>query len=430
LEIRVNRFFSIYLFVILLGFIELPVLFTFSQMLQISGEVLIISLLAILFTAAAFIWVYPVFERFIERRFFGIALPPKQLLEKYSTHITTSTSINDLTKILHDEILSSLVIRQFAFLLVEHGKLKLISILNVQEDHLPDDEDMPDLHAYSGNYLYSALGLHPPLDWLRLILPLKLGDQTIGFWLFGRRDPDDLYSQAEIPILRSLANQTAVALSNILQTERLKIMYEANIGRYEHERKTLALDLHDSILNGMASLPMNYDLSGLSPKFHRAYQELIDRLRELVSDLRPPVLNFGLKFALEDIADKLSERNQNTTEIVADIQADGEWTYPEVVEHHLYRVVQESSENSLKYARAKMIVISGKLYKDSIDITVSDDGIGFPSEIRLKLGEMVANKHFGLAGILERADLIGAVINIDSKPHQGTKIHIVWKPKV
>jgi signal transduction histidine kinase len=141
------------------------------------------------------------------------------------------------------------------------------------------------------------------------------------------------------------------------------------------------------------------------------------------------VLNFGLKFALEDIADKLSERNQNTTEVLADIQLDGEWTYPEVVEHHLYRIVQEASENALKYARAKTINISSKLYKDCIDITVQDDGIGFPSEIRLNLDEMLANKHFGLAGIFERANLIGAKINIDAKPQQGTSIHVVWMAK-
>jgi len=429
LEVRVNRFFSIYLFIILLGFMELPLLDALDQVAQISSEALVTSLLAMVLTAAAFIWVYPAFESFIERRFFGITLPSRQLLERYSTHITTSVSILDLTKVLHDEILSSLLIRQFAFLLSDRDNLKLLSILNVEENNLPKNADVPDLQTQAGGYLPPALGMKPPLDWIRLILPLKLGDETIGFWLFGRRDPDDLYAQAEIPILRSLANQTAVALSNILQTQQIKEMYEANILRQEQERLRLARDLHDSVLNELAALVIGSDAPVLSPKIQQTYEMVTERVREIVSDLRPPMLNYGLKLAFDGLADNLMERNLVSTQIAANITANGECRYAETVEINIYRIVQEACQNALRYAHAKHIQIVGTLSTNTIDIAVEDDGIGFVTETNLKLTEMIANKHFGLANMLERADLIGAEIKIDSSPGHGAKIRVLWEAK-
>jgi two-component system sensor histidine kinase DegS len=99
------------------------------------------------------------------------------------------------------------------------------------------------------------------------------------------------------------------------------------------------------------------------------------------------------------------------------------------VEQNLYRIVQEACENALKYARAGAINITGELSPDKVEIRVADDGVGFKDEISLKLDEMVANKHYGLAGMHERADLIGAAIRIDSQPNQGTQIHVLWENK-
>ena len=117
----------------------------------------------------------------------------------------------------------------------------MLSKLGVNEAQVPKEQDMPDLMTQPGIYRSPDLASSDqPYSWIRLILPLKLGEETNGYWLFGRRDPDDIYSQLEIPILQSLASQTAIALSNILQTERLKSMYEGNIDRYEQERLRLS----------------------------------------------------------------------------------------------------------------------------------------------------------------------------------------------
>jgi two-component system sensor histidine kinase DegS len=95
----------------------------------------------------------------------------------------------------------------------------------------------------------------------------------------------------------------------------------------------------------------------------------------------------------------------------------------------MYRIVQEACENALKYAQGTSIHITGELSLDRIDIKVADDGIGFKDGVALRLDEMVANRHYGLAGMHERAELIGAVIRIESRPSEGTQVHILWNAK-
>jgi signal transduction histidine kinase len=426
-ELRVNRITSVYIFLILLGLVGLPMLVMVNVWLGFRESTMVVGLGAAVFATAFSIWGYPRFENWLETRVLGIPLPSKQLLERYSNHISTSGSILDLTRVLEEEILPSLLIRQFVFLYSDQDLLKALSILGVEEGRVPSKvADLPSLHSV---YLSPDPGTTRPHAWIRLILPLKFGDRFIAFWLFGRRDPDDVYSQAEIPILRSLASQTGVALSNIMQTRQIKEMYEANILRHEEERLRLGRDLHDSVLNELAALLISVDAPVLSQKFLDAYEAVSQRLREIVSDLRPPMLTFGLKLAFEGLADTLMDRHRNTVQILAGITSEGDCRYPENVEIYLYRIVQEACQNALRYSHAKTIKIRGSLSPRTIDLTVADDGIGFVAEVNLRLTDMLANKHFGLANMLERADLIGAEIKIDSKPGEGTRVRVGWEKK-
>ena len=428
-ELRINRFFTILIFLILLGILGLPLIVLAEYTITFPNKAVLISSFFAVFTSIACLWGYPAFESFMDRYILGIPLTSKRLLEHFSIQITTSVSLVGLTRVLQEEVFPSLLVRQFAFLQHDQGSLTVLATMGLTPEQLPEEGYMPDLMDRSGFYRSPDPAADQPYSWIRLVLPLKLGDELIGFWLLGRRDPDDVYSQQEIPVLSSLANLTSIALSNILQTERLRSMYESNIGRYEQERLRLSRDLHDSILNEMAALLMRSDSPVLSPEFQKAFEELTERLREIVSGLRPPTLNFGLKFALDELAESLSDRHPNSMKIETHIQADGEWRYPDLVEHHSYRIAQEACENALRYAHAKTIMIAAELSQNSLDIRVEDNGIGFQMQTNRKLNEMLAHKHFGLVGILERANLIGAEIEIESKPGVGTRIRLRWKLK-
>ena len=430
LELRVNRFFTMYLFLILLGFFGLPFIAFLEQTPDAPGKSATIGFTSMLLATAAFIGAYPPFERAVDRNIYGVSSTSKRLLETFSTHITTSVSLPDLIRVLQEEVLPSLLIRQFAFLQHDQGSLKVLATTGLNDEPLPEEKDISYLIDQSGIYRSpDVTTVDQPCPWIRLILPLKLGNQLLGFWLLGRRDPDDFYSQQEILTLTSLANLTAIALSNILQTERLTSMYQANINRYEEERVSLARDLHDSISNELAALPIRSDAPVFSATFQEAYDAVSDHLREIINDFRPPMQAFGLKLALEGYAENLRQRNLDSVEILTDIQAEGNCRYPLVIENNMYRIVQEACENSLRYAHAKRLSIGGNLTEKQIQLNVEDDGMGLDPDVSLKLDDLLAKKHFGLAGMHERASVIGAEIKIVSKANEGTQIHIIWKPK-
>ena len=91
--------------------------------------------------------------------------------------------------------------------------------------------------------------------------------------------------------------------------------------------------------------------------------------------------------------------------------------------------MQEICENALKHARAKTIKITARLSRERTELQVEDDGIGFAVGSSLKLDDMLVDKHFGLAGIHERASLIGAEVHLHSQPGTGTRVRVIWESK-
>lgn len=427
LELRTNRAISLYAFLVLLGVVLLLAV-SFSGVITIDPKAFLFAIIIIaLFTTVLGVRLFPAFQSFVERRLLGIKLPAQNMVADFSDRIVASTTSSGLSKLLEEEVFPSLFIRQYACVQIADASARVTLSREMDPAAIPADA-LGDFiaSAPTGSLIPLSMG-DSRFGWVRLMLPLKIGDELIGAWLLGRRDPDDHYPQAELPILQSLANQTAVALSYILQTDRLKLMYEANINRYEQERLRLGHELHDSLLNEMAAMLMKHDPDALPKDFQESFDGLIVRLREIVTDLRPPMLIYGLKYALDGLADNLAERSHDTMQIVSDIQTVDGCRYPETVEHNIYRMVQEACENALKYAQATSIRITGELAPDHIELQVVDDGVGLDDGISFRLDNMVANKHYGLAGMHERAELVGATIHILSRPRAGTHIHILWK---
>jgi signal transduction histidine kinase len=138
------------------------------------------------------------------------------------------------------------------------------------------------------------------------------------------------------------------------------------------------------------------------------------------------MLNYGLEPAIRELAENLMERSKDIVQVNVDLQTNGS-RYPSKVELHLFRIAQEACENALRHAQAENITISGTLLFEEIDLRLKDDGVGFDVGENLQLDVLIANKHFGLAGMIERAAIIGAEVRIESGREKGTKIRIVWK---
>jgi signal transduction histidine kinase len=265
-----------------------------------------------------------------------------------------------------------------------------------------------------------------PCPWVRLVLTLSVEGQPVGLFLFGRRDPDDIYAATEIPSLQALADQTALALVNIEQAARLHALYQADIERQEAESNRLASELHDGVLGQLAMLAMNMDEGPASQQFSDAYQTTVQRIREIISGLRPALLEFGLPSALEELVDETSQRVPDSPQIELD-QKPSEARYPPEVELHLYRIVQQACQNAVQHAEAGRISIYARFEPQDIELRVEDDGKGFAAGENPDLSGLLAKRQYGLVTMHERAALIGASIQITSTPGHGTQVQLAWR---
>lgn len=425
-ELRFNQGLFIYIYLIMLLVISLPILGWANTKFIGFQSAIIIGISAVIVTGLVTIFGHRILQVFFERMILGMSLPTRDLLELYTDRITASTSFPGLQEILEYEILPRLHVRQFAFLQVEQDNLRLLSLIGARIDpKILDTEQIVTIPV--GKYITPGeLGENNEMfPWVRVSLELKIGTKLLGIWLFGRRDPDDFYSHGEISLLQLLANQTAIAMSNILQTERVMEMYQQDIGRHEEERLRLALDLHDSILNQLAALLMHLDDNAISPEFQAAYDQLSNHLREIVTNLRPPMLSYGLKPAIDELVDNLLDRYEELNFTVK-IEA-SEIRYDPRIEQHIFRIIQEASENALRHGRATVICIDGYLRSREIFLQIQDNGMGFDGTQGFDLDDLLSRKHFGLAGMLERAHLIGGDVRIRSKLDTGTQVQVIWQ---
>jgi len=424
LEIRANRLISLYLFLIGLGTIIIGLFSLTAGVMRFNNPAILFGLALPVLTAILVVYGFPSFERWVEQHLLGMPHPPSHLLETYTAQISSSLETRRLVQLLRDGILSSLMVRQSALLCYDDaGQDYYLYKQGVDEDFRLDAEGQEEFWKSAGAYRppLSAQTRDEKISWIRLALPLAVGSQLIGLWLLGRRDPDDFYAKIEIPTLQAIADQTAIALLNQAQSERLSLLYQADIDRQEAERHALALELHDGVLNQLAILSLTVDEH--NEAFEAAYRSATSRIREIISGLRPTMLNYGLRTALDELADEAPAQVGGDLAILVEIPPT-EVRYPAHIELHLYRIVQEACQNALQHARARAIRISGFLEPDCFNLVVCDDGVGFARNEQISLDMLLANKHFGLAGMIERAHLIGAQMEIASSPNHGTTVRV------
>ncbi len=200
----------------------------------------------------------------------------------------------------------------------------------------------------------------------------------------------------------------------------------------EEERARLARELHDDTIQAVIALQHRVQLAQKSIKDtsgRRSLQELvslteqtIENLRRLTRALRPIYLeDLGLVTALDMLA---REINQNHGLPVEFQKTGDERRLPQEVELSLYRIAQEALNNVIKHSKAANANLSIRYLDTGIILTITDNGTGFTPPASPT--EFARNGHFGLLGIHERANLIGARLEIESELERGTKLSIVF----
>jgi len=194
------------------------------------------------------------------------------------------------------------------------------------------------------------------------------------------------------------------------------------------ERNRMARELHDTLAHTLSAV--NVQLKALEVLLdtnpaaaHTALQQTqeltrngLHEARRALHDLRiKPVEELGLVLAIQGLAKTVGERAG--LQVRLDLPAQLNYLTPQV-EQNLYRITQEALNNVVRHANARNVAVA--LCQDAarLELVISDDGLGFEPE------QVVPPNHYGMAGMRERATLMGGKLEILSKPRQGTTVRL------
>jgi signal transduction histidine kinase len=227
---------------------------------------------------------------------------------------------------------------------------------------------------------------------------------------------------AEVRSLQVRMAEMAVNLKNARQSLQ---SYIGSITRgVEEERLRLSRELHDDTLQSLIAL--KYRMQTAKEDDHienpKVVQKVIDDLRGLVRDLRPVILeDLGLSAALESLIRQMEQDSGIQTKYAI---SGLEIRYPAEVELAFFRIAQEALINVRKHSLATNVEFGLSYSPGLLTMEIMDNGTGY--EVPGKFDTIVAEGHFGLIGMLERASLIHANIEFKSQPGKGTSIKLQY----
>ena len=264
--------------------------------------------------------------------------------------------------------------------------------------------------------------LHPFLEhvpWQQAIFcPLLLGNRTLGTLV--TYFPEALtIEQTTLRLYTAIADQVVVAVENA----RLFLQAQDKAGLEERQR--LARELHDSVSQALFSIAMSARTAGTLLKRGQAEQALepveytltlaeagIAEMRALIFELRPESLEQeGLRMALSKQAASMQARNQIQVKLELADEPELNLRTKEAV----YRIAQEALHNIVKHAKASEVTIRLTTNHEQLELSIADDGRGFDPSLA-KPG------HLGLHSMRERAQGVGAMLEVQSEPNQGTTL--------
>ena len=212
--------------------------------------------------------------------------------------------------------------------------------------------------------------------------------------------------------------------------ENLRYYLQEITRAQEEERKRIARELHDDTAQVLGSLSRQLDnfirkKHGFAPSevlFLKDLQAQLNRgvqgVNRFVQDLRPSLLDdLGLIPALRSLVKGLQESDGINT----DLKVSGrERRFSLEVELLLFRIIQEALNNIRRHAQASEAQVVMEFAEDRIEVTISDNGQGF--ELSGRMDDLPRSGKLGLAGMQERARLLGGTLEVKSTLGKGTTL--------
>jgi len=206
--------------------------------------------------------------------------------------------------------------------------------------------------------------------------------------------------------------------------ERLEVLSRQLVDVQEAERREIARELHDQIGQMLTGLRMTLrtamDVGPEEQAGHLAAadelsRDLLARVRALALDLRPAMLDdLGL---LEAVLWHIEQYTARTGVRVSFKHSGMDRRFPGPIETAAYRIVQESLTNVARHAKVEEVEVQAWTDGEGVLLQIEDHGVGFDPEATLARGGTA-----GLAGMRERATLLGGWLRITSAAGESTTV--------
>jgi PAS domain S-box-containing protein len=326
-----------------------------------------------------------------------------------------------------------------------------IKVLNLEGRILQTNDAFQSMMGYSedelmGNYFHKFLHPEDMRQAIKLFDDVKRN--SISSFRFEHRTINKYKSivwvKTIFTVIKGGKNEDEPAfivgiVENITEQKRLALeMAELNSrlqSSMELERLRLAQELHDSPMQSLYSAIYRIEelRNAADPELKEALmdvkqhiQNVLQDLRATAKELRPPtIFNFGLENAIRSHANDILEKHPNLS-IHLSLAHDRQ-ILPEKVRLALFRIFQQSLANVIRHAKATEVHVRFSFDAEEVHLEISDNGKGFnvpPNWI-----DFVRQGHYGLAGAAERANALGGVFRVQSKPEHSTTIQVTipWK---
>jgi signal transduction histidine kinase len=222
---------------------------------------------------------------------------------------------------------------------------------------------------------------------------------------------------------RLKAQQQSLEDANMRLTHHASTLEQLATSR---ERNRLALELHDTLAHTLSGLSVQLETlkaywdvdrntahSILEQSLKATHQGLEETRRTLKALRASPLDDLGLSLALSRMVEDAALRASLSLDMPAISSLPP--LSPDV-EQCIYRVTQEAIANVARHANAKKLTVKLEYAKEKVVLTVQDDGVGFDVK------KNIDADHYGLAGMQERARLVGGLLEIKSGPGAGTAV--------
>lgn len=252
-------------------------------------------------------------------------------------------------------------------------------------------------------------------------VPLTVPDKRITGFIIAASEKPREFDQHRWAILRHTANQIALLIEN----ERLSLSLEFHA--VIQERLRLAREIHDGLAQTLAYLKMqtaqmqNALAKGDAARLGELLRQNYQALTSAYLDTRQAIDN--LRLTPQQGMDDWLERAIAEFEGISGLKVHRSFHFPDwellpEVQSQLIRIVQEALNNIRKHAHASAVWVSLKEWDDDLILEIRDDGRGFLPE------DVPYPSQFGLRGMRERAEFIGADFQIISQPRHGTTVRL------